>query len=115
MFLAELDMPLTFGSLKFSDYVRQPHAERDVAVVVPKTVNYAELEGIVQSNAGEKLESVKPFDIYEGKPIPEGQKSVALRLWFRDSERALSDSEVDAFMNNVITSLKQAGYAIRDS
>jgi len=115
VFIAELDMPLEVASLSFKDYARQPHAERDIAVVAPKNVTYAELASIVMANAGDKLESVKPFDIYEGKPIEEGHKSVALRLWFRHEERALKDSEVDAYMENIITSLKQSGYAIRDS
>ena len=115
VFIAELDMPLGFGALTFKDYARQPHAERDIAAVVPKDMTYAGLAAIVTANAGERLESVSAFDIYEGKPIPEGHKSMALRLWFRHEERALNDAEVDSYMENVISSLKQAGYAIRDS
>ena len=55
-----------------------------------------------------------PFDIYEGAPVPAGERSVALRLRFRHPERALRDEEVDGFMRNVIAAFKGAGYTIRD-
>ena len=74
---------------------------------------YAQLEGLVREAAGDKLVSVSPFDVYEGHPIPEGSRSVALRLRFRDPERALRDDEVDAFMEDVIAALAREGYAIR--
>ncbi len=115
VFVAELNMPLGFGKLNFSDYARQPHAERDLAVVAAKAITYAELSQLIKDAAGDKLESLTVFDVYEGQAIPEGQKSIAFRLWFRHETRALKDSEVDAFMANVITSIKNAGYAIRDS
>ncbi len=57
--------------------------------------------------------SVLPFDIYEGNPVPEGKRSVALRLRFRDVGRALRDDEVDTFMEDVITALSQKEYDIR--
>ncbi|MCA9836067.1 MAG: phenylalanine--tRNA ligase subunit beta [Trueperaceae bacterium] len=115
VFVAELNLPLAFGKLKFSDYARQPHAERDLAILVPKALSYAELAEAVRSQAGERLEQVQPFDIYEGQQVPEGQKSMALRLWFRHPERSLTDEEVDGFMGNIIGHLKTLGYTIRDS
>ena len=114
VYLAELAMPLEGAEVNFSDYARQPHAERDLAVIAPKEVTYKILEAVVQANGSEYLERVSPFDIYEGSPIPEDQRSVAMRLWFRHPERALNDAEVDGFMANVITALRGAGYAIRD-
>ena len=114
VYLAELAMPLKGAEVSFSDYARQPHAERDLAVIAPKEVTYKALEAVVQANGGEYLERVSPFDVYEGSPIPEDQRSVAMRFWFRHPERALKDAEVDGFMANVITALRGAGYAIRD-
>ena len=113
VYLAELELPLTGSALNFQDFARQPHAERDLAVIAPREVSYAALESIARDAAGERLESVTPFDVYEGKPVDEGSRSVALRFWFRHPERALKDEEVDAFMENVIAAVKEAGYAIR--
>jgi phenylalanyl-tRNA synthetase beta chain len=112
-FVAELTLPLKRATQRFEDINRQPYAERDLAVVVPETLAYASLQKQVQQAAGEKLESLVPFDVYQGDRIPEGSKSVALRLRFRDAERALRDEEVDGFMANIITSVRQAGYDIR--
>jgi phenylalanyl-tRNA synthetase beta chain len=113
-YIAELLLPLPKSQIKFSDIVRQPHAERDIAVIVPKDVTYASLERLVSQAAGERLESVHPFDVYQGNPIPEDKKSLALRLWFRHPERTLKDDEIEGFMGNIITSLTQTGYAVRD-
>ena len=114
-FVAELELPMGFGKLRFSDFVRQPHAERDLAILVPKSLTYAELAEHVRLSAGERLELLWPFDVYEGQQVPEGQKSIALRLWFRHPERSLTDQEVDTFMVNIIQSLKGLGYTVRDS
>ena len=112
-YLAELELPLQGRAVSFHEFSRQPFAERDLAVIAPKDVPYAQLESLVRGAAGDKLASVAPFDLYEGRPIPGDKRSVALRLRFRDTARALRDDEVDAFMEDVITALSHQGYAIR--
>jgi phenylalanyl-tRNA synthetase beta chain len=114
-FVAELELPLESGPVRFGGLPRQPHAERDLAVVAPAEVPYRELAGIVAGAAGELLESLEPFDLYAGPPIPEGKRSVALRLCFRHAERALRDDEVDLHMENVMSALRGRGYDIRDA
>ena len=112
-FIAELGMPLTGAEIAFADFSRQPYAERDLAIVVPAELNFAELESAVRKVAGEHLASLNPFDVYEGKGVPEGKKSLALRFRFQDKARALRDEEVDGYMANVITELGTLGYTIR--
>jgi phenylalanyl-tRNA synthetase beta chain len=114
IYLAELDLPLPGGALTFADYARQPHAERDLAVVIPQDVNYAAVKEQVVAAAGARLESIQPFDLYQGEKIPAGKRSIAVRLRFRHPERALRDEEVDTFVANIISSLSTSGYAIRD-
>ena len=113
-YLAELTLPLGGRTVNFQEFSRQPFAERDLAVIIPKAVLYAELAALVEGAAGELLSSAQPFDVYEGKPVPEDKRSVALRLRFRDPLRALDNDEVDARMEDVITALAQEGYDIRD-
>ena len=113
-YVAELRLPLAAAKIAFQDYARQPYAERDLAVVAPKNVTYAALLKTARAAGGERLETVTPFDIYEGAPVPAGERSVALRLRFRHPDRALRDEEVDGFMRNVIAAFKGAGYTIRD-
>lgn len=112
-YLVELDLPLASTPLRFRDLERQPYAERDLAVVAPQAVPYAQLEGLVREAAGELLREAWPFDVYAGAPLGEGERSVALRLRFRHPERALTDEEVDARMSDVMRAVEAAGYAVR--
>jgi len=114
VYLAELALPLPAGELRFRTPSRQPFAERDLAVIAPREVTYAELEALVRGAAGAWLESLTPFDVYEGPPIPEGKRSVALRLRFRHPARALEGGEVEADMENLIATLTSEGYSVRD-
>jgi len=113
VYLAELTLPLSLGKIDFVDINRQPHAERDLAVLAPLKLAYAELERLVANSAGPWLESLTPFDVYQGEQLPAGQRSLALRLKFRHPERALRDQEVDATMTDIISTLRQSGYDIR--
>lgn len=112
-YLAELTLPLPGRSGLFAEFSRQPFAERDLAVVAPSGVLYAELAALATGAAGERLESVSPFDVYEGPPVPAGSRSVALRLRFRDPARALRDDEVERYMSDVIAAFAEQGYDIR--
>jgi phenylalanyl-tRNA synthetase beta chain len=114
VYLAELELPLAARQPTFVDFARQPYAERDLAVIVPEALTFAELAELMTANAGAWLESLAPFDVYQGEPVPTGAKSIALRLRFRHPERSLADSEVDASMANIIKRLNEAGYTVRD-
>lgn len=113
VYLAELTLPLPMTKIDFVDINRQPHAERDLAVLAPLKLAYAELERLVATSAGPWLESIAPFDVYQGEQLPAGQRSLALRLKFRHPERALRDEEVDTAMTDIISTLRQSGYDIR--
>lgn len=113
VYLAELQLPLPAGRVRFAEVVRQPYAERDLAVVAPARVAYAELASLVRDAAGPDLASLEPFDVYQGEQVAEGQRSVALRLRFQLDDRALTDDEVDVRMGNVMRAVRDAGYDIR--
>jgi phenylalanyl-tRNA synthetase beta chain len=85
----------------------QPASERDLALLVPRGVAAAEVETAIRGAAGPLLESVGPFDLYEGKGIPEGTRSVAFRLRFRAPDRTLTDAEVDASVAAVLAALEE--------
>ena len=63
--------------------------------------------------AGELLESVQPFDVYEGEQVGEGNRSVAVRLVFR-CERTLTDAEVDPVMDRLMGAVRAQGWSIRE-
>lgn len=85
-----------------------PSMSRDIAVVVPVAVTNAELEATIRKFAGELLTDVKVFDIYTGKQVAEGCKSMAFNLTYQAADRTLTDAEVDASMKQVIAEVAEA-------
>jgi phenylalanyl-tRNA synthetase beta chain len=94
-------------ALKYESLPTHPGSERDLALLVPYAVSAAELGETIRGAAGELLEAVFPFDLYEGKGLPEGTRSLAWRLRFRAPERTLTDAEVDAAVDRVLKSLEE--------
>lgn len=91
-----------------------PIAKEDIALVVKKDVPAAQLMKVVKEAAGELLEEINLFDVYEGSQVPEGHKSVAFALRFRASDRTLSAEEVaDARNKAVSAAADKFGAALR--
>ncbi|GGK37393.1 phenylalanine--tRNA ligase beta subunit [Deinococcus malanensis] len=112
-FLLEAALPLPGRTWSFRDPSRAPAAWRDLAVIAPQGVSYGEIAGVLKQAAGELLESVEPFDVYVGAPIPEGQRSIAVRLIFR-GVRTLTDEEVDPVMTRLMDTVRAQGWSIRE-
>ncbi|EYB66533.1 phenylalanyl-tRNA synthetase subunit beta [Deinococcus phoenicis] len=112
-FLLEAGLPLPGRAWAFRDPSRAPAAWRDLAVIAPNAASYGDIAALLRREAGELLESVEPFDVYEGAPIPEGQRSLAVRLVFRGA-RTLTDAEVDPVMDRLIQAVRAQGWSIRE-
>ncbi|MBD1922318.1 phenylalanine--tRNA ligase subunit beta [Microcoleus sp. FACHB-831] len=95
--LAE-DEKLTPKLRTFSTY---PASDRDIAFFAPVQVTVAEIKKAITKAAGALLDSVELFDEYRGENVPEGQRSLALRLVYRASDRTLTDADVDPVHNKV--------------
>jgi len=108
-YIADLDfnllIQLTDEEKKFKAIPKHPAVERDIAVLVKDDITSRQIEEIVKETAGELLESVKMFDIYKGKQIAEGYKSVAYALIFRAEDRTLVDEEVSKIFERVLEAL----------
>ena len=84
----------------------QPPSDRDLALIVPDALPAADVAATIRDAAGDLLESLSVFDVYEGKGIPAGTRSVAYRLVFRHPERTLKDQEVDEAISRVLERLE---------
>ena len=67
----------------------------------------------MENAAGKTLESVKLFDVYQGKQIEQGKKSVAFNLTLRSSEGTLNDEQANAAMKKIMAALEKTGAALR--
>jgi phenylalanyl-tRNA synthetase beta chain len=100
-------LPESQKAPQFQAFSLFPAAERDLALVVPKETPAGQVRQELMRIAravtpvGFAVEAVDPFDVYEGKGVPEGQKSLAFSLVFRASDRTLTDEEVNAAFNAI--------------
>lgn len=90
-----------------------PSAERDLAVLVPEQLSNENIENIIRQAGNKHLEKLYLFDLYQGKQVPAGFKSMAYRLSFRASDRTLTDAEVDNWIETIVISLGKVNVILR--
>lgn len=109
VWLAELKIKLVFENRQlpyFKDIPRFPPALFDLSFLVDKEIAVGELLGTIKETA-DNLRKVVVFDVYEGKPLPEGKKSVAFRLFFQSARKTLSAEEIEREVEKVVQALSQ--------
>jgi len=106
--------------LRVREFSLFPAALRDIALVVGKQVPSGDVRSAVAEDAAAaaggafSVEDVQVFDVYEGKGLPEGRKSVALSIVFRSPSRTLTDDEVNAVVSQTAAQVeKKHGYTLR--
>lgn len=102
------------AKLEYKEIARFPAVERDLAIVIPQSTSYAEVEQTIAQAKVSRLQSVSLFDVFESEKIGAGKKSMALNFVFQDDEKTLTDNETEKMMNTLIQSLeKQLSAEIR--
>jgi len=113
---AEVDLRVLLAAAgkvsRIKEPPRFPAVRRDIAMVVGRGRQAAELLAAVEKAGAPLLESVEVFDAYEGKQVPEGMKSLAFRLAFRSPERTLKEEEADKVLQGIISAL-EAGFGAK--
>ena len=98
--LAELNLDLLLQWRKparvFKPLPAYPAIRRDVAMLVPEATAHEAVLAVVKQARPPHLESVELFDVFRGKNVPPGQKSMAYAFTYRSPERTLTDAEVNA-------------------
>ena len=118
VYVAEIDLDALSAAqpatpAKVTPLPRYPSSTRDISILVDETLPAETVRGTIRAAAPDTLVSVREFDRYQGKGVPDGRVSLSLRLTFRSLERTLQDAEVEAGMNNVLSALKNAHQAIQ--
>jgi len=116
VFLAELNLDLLLArrstAKAFTPLPIFPSIRRDVAMLVPEATTHQAILNTVEQAQPEHLESVQLFDVFRGKNIPAGQKSMAYAFTYRHAERTLTDAEANAAHQKVIDQFKTSLQAI---
>ena len=92
---------------------RFPAVTRDIAFLCDDSIPVLTLQRAISSAAGDRLESISLFDVYKGKQIPEGKKSVAYNMVLRSKDSTLTDTDADAIMKRIIKALTALGAELR--
>ena len=104
VFLFELDQNLMLNKRisVFRSLSKYPSVTRDLALIVNEDVTASEIINCIKKSGETALQDVIIFDVYRGKGIEEGKKSIALSLVIQDDMQTLTDSEVDAIVSRLL-------------
>lgn len=97
----------------FTEIPRTQPVDRDLALLVDKSVKFADIEAAIRGAERKLLRSVRLFDVYEGKNLPQGKKSYAVSMQLQDAEKTLNDKQIDAVMTKIIKAVKNLGAELR--
>ena len=87
---------------------------RDFAFLVDRKVTAAEIIRAAQAADKTLIEAVDVFDLYEGKGVPEGKKSLAIAVTLQPREKTLTDAEIDAVAKKIVDEVsKKTGATLR--
>ncbi|MGN1374950.1 MAG: phenylalanine--tRNA ligase subunit beta [Prevotella sp.] len=95
------------SSVSFKEISKYPAVSRDLALLIDKQVEFAQIETIAYRTERKYLKSVELFDVYEGKNLPEGKKSYAVNFILQDEQKTLNDKQIEAIMNKLIANIKK--------
>ncbi|WP_058484882.1 phenylalanine--tRNA ligase subunit beta [Defluviitalea phaphyphila] len=117
VYIGVIDVPsiIEYANLEreYKPLPKYPAVTRDIAMLVEDTMPVKDIEKIIKQRGGKVLESYKLFDVYKGKQIEEGYKSVAYSITFRASDRTLTEEEVNKTMKKILNGLEGLGAKLR--
>jgi phenylalanyl-tRNA synthetase beta chain len=112
VFVAELDIGKLFDNRqidkKYKAIARFPAVERDLALIVDEQHAAQDLVDLISKMGGSLLTDIEIFDVFRGKQIPEGTKSIAIRLNFQSPEKTLTEEEVNVIMEKIISGAEKS-------
>ena len=118
VFLFTLDYPVLIkyhqSQKQFKPISRFPSVKRDLSLVFAEEVPAADIERKVLAAAGTDLISLDFIDLFRGKKLEAGRKSITLSFRFQSMDKTLTDQEVDLYITKIIEEVKTIGGALRD-
>ena len=94
------------NKVNFVELSKYPAVKRDLALLLDKKVQFAEIEKIAYDTEKKLLKAVELFDVYEGKNLEAGKKSYAVSFTLQDENATLNDKQIDKIMQKLIANLQ---------
>ena len=119
VYFAEIDFELITRAAKkqkiaVEELSKFPEVKRDLALLVDKSVTFAQLRNVAMAAEKKLLKRITLFDVYEGDKLPEGKKSYALGFTLEDKNQTLNDKMIEKTMSNIARQLEaKAGAQVR--
>lgn len=111
VYIFELDattvMKYMAKDLKYKALPKYPATSRDLAMLVDVDVNAADIEKAMTKAAGQNLTQITLFDVYTGKQVEAGKKSLAFSLTFQSNDKTLTDAEVNTAIEKIVAKLQK--------
>lgn len=102
----ELMKAIKGKKVTYTEISKFPAVKRDLALLIDKKVQFAEIEKIAYETDKKLLKSVELFDVYEGKNLEAGKKSYAVSFVLQDENATLNDKQIDKLMQKLIANLQ---------
>jgi phenylalanyl-tRNA synthetase beta chain len=106
VFVAEIDLQTILAEKEQTVLYRPlsvyPSVERDVSLLIKRSVSFADIKQTIESEGFELLKKVEFVDIYEGKGVADDERSLTIRLVYRSAERTLIEEEVETVHNKIL-------------
>ena len=101
------------GKMKYKEISKYPTVKKDISILVDTDITSNEIAVAIKKSAGSLLLNTEVFDVYTGKGIEEGKKSLAYSLTFGTNDRTLTDEEINKVLEKIIERLSKMG-TVRD-
>lgn len=116
-YVAKINLPelmeLSVSERTYKPLPKFPATTRDLSIVCDDEIPVAKLEKAIKGAVGKTLESIKLFDVYKGKQVEEGKKSVSYSIVMRSHEGTLTDEQADSAVKRVLKALSELGAELR--
>ena len=113
VFEVDMDAVLQRGKTRYQPVSKFQAVRRDLAFVLPENVSYTELESSLKTVSSPLVQEIALFDVYRGTGLPEGMKSMAVKVVLQDMENTLTDEAVEPVMAKLVDAAAVVGGRLR--
>ena len=103
----------SIDSMMFSELPRFPDVPFELSVIADRLEYTEAIRSLIHSVDNQLIKGIDVLSVYSGKPIPDGKKSVSLKITFASDKKTLAPEEIESLQNRVIKKVEKAGYSLR--